>query len=425
MKRQAEPAAVFAPRQGDLFACVTQAFLDHDGDSLGNASLYQAVARSAGLPAEALVTRAPVGKAGRHHNLATRAIRWHQQTLKRMGVIERDPAQRGAWRLAVRNKKGLHEATATTRLVAFSTRLGVAIWGRCETALAGLDQPVTLAVCSPPYPLRVSRAYGGPTGEDEYIDFITRALEPVVAHLAPGGSLCINLSNDCFEPGLPSRSFYRERLLLALRDRFGLRKLDTIIWFNPSKAPGPVQWASKQRVQLNVGYETIDWLSTDPTRISADNRRVLEAHTRRHMQLMARGGEARDASYSDGAYTLKPGRFGNQTAGRIPRNVLVRGHRCADAIEYRRDARALGLPVHGARQPLSIAEFLIRFLSNVGDLVVDPFGGTVTSGMAAERLGRRWLVIECMLDYLRAASERFRGFDGFHRPIDDLPSAAA
>lgn len=213
--------------------------------------------------------------------------------------------------------------------------------------------------------------------------------------------------------------------MLTLCDRFALHRMDTLIWSNPSKAPGPVRWASMARVQLNVGYETIDWLTNDPTRVRSDNRRVLEPHSDRHQALIRAGGEQRSQSYSDGAYRIHPGRFSTPTPGRIPKNVLVRGHSCTDARRYRKDARDLGLPVHGARQPLSIPEFLVRFLSDVGDLIVDPFGGTVTTGMAAQRQGRRWLVVEAMLDYLRAGAVRFQDCKGFRLGISDLPQHAA
>jgi site-specific DNA-methyltransferase (cytosine-N4-specific) len=262
--------------------------------------------------------------------------------------------------------------------------------------------------------------------EGAYVDFLCRAFEPVVRHLAPGGTICINLSNGIFEPGLPTRSLYRERLLIALRDRFQLHLADTLIWFNPCRPPGPVQWASKTRQQLNDSYETIHVLTNDPLRFNADNRRVLQEHSKRHMALMAAGGESRHASYADGAYVLKPGSFGQITEGRIPRNVIMRGHRCADTQRYRNDAKALGLPIHGAMQPLEIPEFLIKFLSKEGDVVLDPFGGTCTTAMAAERQNRRWLVIEKCLDYIRPSAERFRNFAGFRMPrsIASWPTAA-
>ncbi|MBR8048859.1 DNA methyltransferase [Burkholderia multivorans] len=101
------------------------------------------------------------------------------------------------------------------------------------------------------------------------------------------------------------------------------------------------------------------------------------------------------------------------TAGRIPRNVISRGTRCTDTLQYRRDAQRLGLPVHGAMMPISIPDFLIRFLTEPDDLVVDPFGGTIKTGKAAEHLGRRWICVELALQYVRAAAERFRTCPGF------------
>lgn len=382
---------------------------------LANDELYDRVARAAGISQVELERRTPVGKAGAARSITKRAIRWHQQSLKAMGVLERDPEARGLWRLAKAPVKGLHEAAGSTRLVAFSTNLGVAIWGHCESVLAGLDQPITLCVTSPPYPLRTPRAYGNPD-DGAYVDFLCRALEPIVQHLAPGGSICLNLGNDVFVPGTPARSLYRERLVLALHDRLGLSKMDEIIWHNPTKPPGPLQWASKQRTQLNVAWEPIYWFTNDPTRVNADNRRVLEAHTRRHMDLMAAGGESREAVYGDGAYRIREGNFSRTTEGKIPRNLLTRAHKCKDTQQYRRDAQALGLPLHGAIFPISIPDFLIRFLSRAGELVVDPFGGTATTGMAAERLGRRWLVVDQMLEYLRGGAERFRDCAGFQMP---------
>ena len=400
--------------QADLFAHVAAVYADAGDAPLSNTDLYHTVAARAGIPEAQLEARAAVGVDGQRHSLVKRAIRWHQQTLKHAGVIERDGA-RGLWRLMDTNKRGLHEAVAGVKLVAFSTRLGVAIWGDCRDVFSGLGEKLMVCICSPPYVLAKPRAYGGPP-EAEYVDFIVRALEPVVRHLAPEGSVCINVTQDSFLPGEPSRSLYCERLVLALHDKLGLSLMDRLVWSKPDAAPGPVAWASKKRVQLNVGYEPIYWFARDPLRVKADNRRVLEPHTERQKRLIARGGENRNACYSDGAYRIHPGRFGNATAGKIPKNVIMRGHRCKDSDAYRADAKLLGLPVHGAMQPLSIPDFLIRFLSDVGDAIADPFGGTVKTGMAAEMLGRRWFVTERVLDYLRPSAERFRGCEGFWMP---------
>jgi modification methylase len=44
--------------------------------------------------------------------------------------------------------------------------------------------------------------------------------------------------------------------------------------------------------------------------------------------------------------------------------------------------------------------------THAGDIVLDPFFGTGTTGAAAQRLGRKWIGIERDADYARAARER-------------------
>jgi len=400
------------PAQPDLFAHVLGAYATAPEGELDNRTLYERVADSAGMSSEERNRRAPVGASGKPYGLFARAVRWHQQTLKHMGCLQRVASARGVWHLGTTTKSKLFEARPGVRLVAFSTNLGVALWGGCRDVFATCQDEIVACITSPPYPLARPRAYGN-VDEGEFTDFICRALEPIIRRLARGGSLCLNLGNDIFLAGVPARSLYRERLVLALTERFSLFKLDDMVWFNPSRAPSPVQWASKQRVQLNASYEIITWLTNDPARVRSDNRRVLLPHTERHLKLIAAGGEHRRAEYADGAHTVRAGSFAAATQGRIPRNVLTVGHRCADTNQYRRDAQALGLPVHGAMMPIAIPEFLIRFLSEPGELIIDPFGGTCTTARAAEKLGRRWLVSEIMLEYLRGAAPRFSGCDGF------------
>lgn len=399
-------------RQLDLFSHVAAAFADASADGLATGALYDIVARSTGIDHSAATARVPIGTAKALHSPFKRAVRWHQQTLKTLGVVERVPDRTGFWRLTQPVTKDLDRAADGVKLVAFSTMLGMAIWARNEDVFRGLAEPIALCVTSPQYPLRQARAYGNPT-DNQYVDFICGALEPIVANLVTGGSIVLNISNDIFQHRSPARSLYMERLVLALHDRLGLALMDRIPWVNYSKPPGPTRWACVDRVHLATAYEPLLWLTNDPGRVRADNRRVLQAHTERHRRLLEAGGEQRSASYGDGAYRIRPQSFGNPTSGRLSRNVVERGHRCADTLAYRRAAATLGLPAHGAMQPTAIPDFFTRFLTEPGDLVVDPFGGTIRTGLAAERLGRRWIVTEWILQYVRGAAELFSQSDGF------------
>lgn len=388
------------------------------GGEVSNETLYEAVRAPMGFSREDYERRDAVGRAGTKHCLAQRAVRWHQQTLKKLNLLERVPGKRGVWRMRGSQAKELTPAAAGLTMLGFSTHLGLALWSSCD-AFSKIDEPIALILTSPPYPLAKPRKYGGPT-EREMVDFVCRSLEPLVKNLLPGGSLCVNTSNDVFMPGSPARSLYIERLTLALHDRFGLSLMDRLCWTSP-KAPGPVQWASKTRQQLNVAYEPVLWFSPDPVRCFADNRRVLLPHTEKHLKLVAAGGERRSAVYGDGAYRLREGRsFAAPTLGRIPRNVLQFTHHGAEISQLRAAARALGLPVHGALMPLSLAEFLVNFLTREGDLVADCFGGWGTTAAAAQASGRRWITTELMAEYVAGQALRLASAPGFECAIPSL-----
>lgn len=404
------------PVQLDLLSEVLHAYSAERNGRVTNGELYEQVASRAGIDPSEFEKKTPVGDAQQPHSILARKVRWHQQTLKHAGILERIDGERGVWQLTQPAGKDLNRIGPNVAVVGFSTDLGVAILGACDTVFSAIDSPITLCLTSPPYPLAKARNYGNPS-EAAYVDWVCQQLEPIVKNLVRGGSIALNISNDVFLPGMPARSLYRERLVLALHDRLGLFKMDEFPWHNPSKPPGPVRYASVDRTQLNVAWEPVYWLTNDPRAVRSDNRRVLREHTERHLRLMQNGGEQRDQVFSDGAYRVHPGRFGNQTDGKIPRNVLTFGHSCSDQRAYKRAARAAGLPAHGAPMPLALASFLIEFLSEPGDLIVDPFGGSFTTAKAAERLGRRWLSSECMLEYVLGGATRFYDAPGFRQNL--------
>lgn len=395
-------------KQLDLFA-VAHAY--SDDSPLSQAQLYQRLNAASAVDACELSSLDLVGKAGEKHCIAKRKIRWHQQTLKAMGLLER--VGRGQWRLSAKAQGELMVAQDSTVMLAYATDLGIAIWGSCADvfgqSLGG--QTITLCLTSPPYPLQNPRAYGNPKPH-EYVDFICKAIEPIVVHLKDGGSIALNVSNDIFMSKSPARSTYIERLVIALEDRLGLSLMDRLIWENPNKLPGPIAWASKTRYQLNAGYEPILWFTNNPLACTSNNQRVLMPHSEQHQKLIARGGEDRHAIAGDGAYRLYPGSFGGHTAGKIPRNLLKFSGVCKDQRAYQRRAKELGLKAHGASYPLALATFLVKFLSKEGDLVVDPFAGSMTTAVAAQRTGRRWIATEIVYDYIRGAASRFRGAPG-------------
>lgn len=401
--------------QLSLFEPVLQAY--ECAAPISNAVLYDLLASKGTFEKAALQNKAPVGASGDQHNLVKRKIRWIQQSLKQLGAIERVPGQRGVWRLKPQPAADLQPAVPNVVQVSFSTHLGLALWSDAAAVFSRITEPLHLILTSPPYPLRDARAYGNPT-DSQFPDFICAALEPLVAKLLSGGSLCLNISNDIFMQGSPARSLYIERTVLALHDRLGLFLQDRIIWDNPTKPPGPTTWACRTRQQLVHTYEAVLWFTNDPAKCFADNRRVLVPHRPRHATLIKKGGEHRTTSYGDGAHQVRPGSFGAPTVGTIPRNILRFPHSTGDSRRARSDALACGLPAHGATMPIGLAKFLVQFTTPEDGLVADPFAGWFTTALAAEQCGRRWIASERMAQYTAGAALRFNDAPGFSYSFD-------
>jgi modification methylase len=65
-----------------------------------------------------------------------------------------------------------------------------------------------------------------------------------------------------------------------------------------------------------------------------------------------------------------------------------------------------GVKVHPTQKPEALLYRILLASTKPGDVVLDPFFGTGTTGAVAKRLGRRWIGIERELGYVDAAMER-------------------
>jgi modification methylase len=75
-----------------------------------------------------------------------------------------------------------------------------------------------------------------------------------------------------------------------------------------------------------------------------------------------------------------------------------------NGAERLRDAN--GRKLHSTQKPAALLERVLLATSREGDLVLDPFAGTGTTGVVAERLGRRWMMVEREAPYCRLIEDR-------------------
>lgn len=64
--------------------------------------------------------------------------------------------------------------------------------------------------------------------------------------------------------------------------------------------------------------------------------------------------------------------------------------------------------IHPTQKPVALFEYLIKTYTNEGDLVFDPTAGSLTTGVAAENLNRRWVCCEQLEDYFDKGIRRFK-----------------
>lgn len=85
--------------------------------------------------------------------------------------------------------------------------------------------------------------------------------------------------------------------------------------------------------------------------------------------------------------------------------------------ERLREGPGGGEKVHATQKPETLLRRIVTACTNPGDVILDPFFGSGTTGAVAKRLGRRYVGIERELDYIRAAEARIAA-------VEPLPAEA-
>jgi site-specific DNA-methyltransferase (adenine-specific) len=305
-----------------------------------------------------------------------------------------------------------------------------------------LPESVDCCITSPPYANAV-RDYGAPgqLGQEdaisEYVRDLRVVLRGVRRALKPTGSLWLNLGDSYSRhprQGAPRGSLLLtpQRVALALAAD-GLIVRNVAIWHKPNPLP---QSAADR---LSPTYETVIFATKsrryffdlDAIRIphrSADRMRVaLKEASRRYqgnntglgkLKAAGRVGNARGKNPGD-AWTIPTAvdRMGHQATfpeALIERPILAT---CPERICVQCD-RAWTRPTRIKSRKTSEGMLHTRevgelrrcecFAPSRPGVVLDPFMGTGTTALVAERLRRDWLGVELNPTYIKLADARLR-----------------
>lgn len=309
------------------------------------------------------------------------------------------------------------------------TEAGKLYVGKSEELLAGplrdkLKGQVQLIFTSPPFPLNKKKKYGNFTGE-KYVQWLSSFAQLFADLLTPTGSVVIELGN-AWEPGRPVQSLIPLQSLMSFvsNEEAGFHLCQEFICHNPARLPSPAQWVTIERIRVTDSYTHLWWMArTD--RPKANNRNVLRPYSEATLEMHKRG-TYNDGERPSGHHVSKDG-FLKNNGGSIAHNVLQ-----IEAIEpgkdprlpinafsiahtnsnnyYQRICKEKGIEPHPARMPLQLVDFFVQFLTDPGDVVLDPFAGSNSTGFCAERVGRQWISIEAEKEYALHSKIRFSEF---------------
>jgi site-specific DNA-methyltransferase (cytosine-N4-specific) len=285
----------------------------------------------------------------------------------------------------------------------YCTHKGEAFVGDSLKLLSELpDNSIDLVMTSPPFALRRQKTYGN-VEETEYVDWIKPFGKEVFRVLKESGSFVLDLGG-AYRSGIPSRSLYNFRVLLSFCDEIGFHLAEDFYWFNPAKLPSPIEWVNKRKIRAKDSVNTVWWFSKSEFP-RADVRKVLAPYSDRMKKLIEDPESFYKPKKRPSGHDISAG-FGKDNGGAIPSNLLSIPNTDSNSC-YLRLCKELGLQRHPARFPAELPAFFIKMLTDENDIVLDIFGGSNTTGFAAEALDRKWMTFELDRQYLSSSALRF------------------
>lgn len=263
------------------------------------------------------------------------------------------------------------------------------IHGDSREELKNYENQVDLIVTSPPYADARHKHYDS-VHPDKFAEWFMAFHEPFYSALKPDGSLVINIKDKVVD-GVRHR--YVWHMIDALCEA-GWYAIEDYIWHKTNPMPG--SWPTRLRdgweYCFHLAKSKRPFFNADAVRKPIGNwvesrlRNLGENDLSRHNSVNE-SGFGRDISKWVGKETV------------LPSNVL-------------------SLPVVGTNKghpavfPIDLPLFFIKLLSPDNGLILDPFGGSGTTGIAALQTGRNCILIDNNEHYYQEAIKRIQDETG-------------
>lgn len=255
----------------------------------------------------------------------------------------------------------------------------IIIHGNCLEEMKKIpSNSIDLIFADPPYWMRVEGILKRPEGTDfsgcndewdntfdtnqDYSEFTRQWLSECHRILAKNGSIWVIGGMQCIYT------------IGAIMQELGFWFINDVIWHKTNPTP------NFMGTRLNNSHETLIWATKD-------KKSKFTFHYKTAKQLNTDNISV--DLFDDGK---------RKQMGSVWRFAVCSGNE--------RLKNENGEKLHSTQKPEELLYRIIALTSNVGDLVFDPFGGTMTTATVAKKLGRNYLTIEQELEYVQAGTKR-------------------
>lgn len=238
------------------------------------------------------------------------------------------------------------------------------ILGSAEDMSIIPDNSLHLMITSPPY--NVSKEYDEDLTLEEYLAMLTKVFSETYRVLVNGGRACINVANLGRKPYIPL-SDYISKIMIDL----GFNMRGEIIWNKAASASPSTAWGS--------------WMS-------ASNPTLRDIHE--YILVFSKGDYKRERKKQEKEYRQNS----------ISRDDFMEWTKSIWTFNAE-SARRIG---HPAPFPIDLPYRLIQLLSFTNDIILDPFMGSGTTGIAALKSNRKFVGFDTSEEYIELANRRIK-----------------
>lgn len=256
--------------------------------------------------------------------------------------------------------------------------------GDCKVVLEELpNDSVDLIFTSPPYADQRKSSYGG-VHPDEYVEWFLPISNHLLRVLKPTGTFVLNIKEKVVES---ERSTYVLELILAMRKQ-GWLWTEEFIWHKKNSYPG--KWPNRFR---DSWERLLQFNKSKKFNMYQEEVMVpMGDWAKSRLKNLSETDKIRDNSKVGSGFGKNISNWLNREKA-YPTNVLHLATECNNKN-------------HSAAFPEELPEWFIKLFTKQGDCVLDPFMGSGTTNLVAQRMLRNSIGIEILPEYYEMVKEQ-------------------